>query len=80
MHFRNRNQNSYELVAEIATVIIIIVIVFFYLWYETIDEFKLPWFYLWLVWVLLAQKTMTFVLKVTVFFPVYWISLCFQKC
>ena len=74
VQYRNKKMESYGRWAEIVTVCIILIIVFFYLWNETIDEFKLPWFYLYLVCMLLAQKQVTFILKVILFFPIYGAS------
>ena len=62
------------------TLIIIIIIVFFYKWNDTVEEFKLPWYYLCLICLLLAQKMVTFILKMIVFGPVFLISHCYKKC
>ena len=65
---------------ESVTLIIIIIIVFFYKWNETVEEFKLPWYYLYLIWMLLAQKLVTFIVKMVFFGPTFLIYLCFTKC
>lgn len=82
VQFRNKVKNWYEVMADIVTAAIICLIVFFYNWNVTIDEFKLPFYYLYLVVMLLMQKQVMFLLKTLAFIPVYLISRscrCFRK-
>ena len=78
--YRNKVKNWYELMADIATATIIFMIAFFHNWNWTIDEFKLPWYYLFLVCLLLGQKQLMFLLKSLAFIPVYGIVRCHRYC
>lgn len=69
--WRNKVKHWYELVTEIMTTTIIFIILFYYFWNETIDEFKLPWYYLFMICLLIAQKQVIFLIKALTFFPVY---------
>ena len=71
--FRNKVKNWYEVMADIVTAAIICSLAFFYLWNE-IDEFKLPWYYLYLICMLLAQKQVMFLLKMLAFIPTYGLA------
>ena len=79
VQFRNLKRDEYEVTGDYATVAVIFLIVFFYLWNETIDEFKLPWYYIFLICLLLAQKQVTFVIKMFFFFPVYAACRCYDN-
>lgn len=74
VQFRNKNMHKYALLAEITTAAVILLTVFFYFWNETIDEFFLPWYYLYLICMTLFQKFFTFIFKMVAFFPVYFLT------
>lgn len=76
VQFRNKNMHRYELVAEFITGGVMLLIAFFYFWNESIDEFKLPWYYLYLINMTLFQKFFTFIFKMLAFFPVYFLTRC----
>ena len=56
VQFKNKNKRRYELWGEVMNIIVVLLIVFFHLWNKQIEEFKLPWYYLLLICLLLAQK------------------------
>ena len=67
--FKRKHKYSYEMTGEYAAYIILFLIIFFRIWNKFIEPFVLPWEYVILIIMLLLQKQVVFLLKLSLFIP-----------